>query len=160
MPEPQTLVPIDHDLAAALATLVETARTVDLGPQSKFTPDAIARIVAALRIGHTISDACTFAGVAPTTYEGWLKKGRAGQAPYAQLVELVERLNVATYSPAVECFKRGAETDPRIAKDFLAVRAPKQWGPQKEQVNTAVTIVFGAGFGGETPELEGGPEAA
>ena len=44
--------------------------------QSKFTPDVRATIVAEIRNGTTLPDACQRAGVRVKTAEGWLARGR------------------------------------------------------------------------------------
>ena len=44
---------------------------------SRFTPDARATVLAALRHNATLGEAAWDAGVAEDTLKGWLKRGRA-----------------------------------------------------------------------------------
>lgn len=157
MSEPKTRLPsspLDHDLALKIAALVKEAADPPLaatGEPGKFTPDVLTRLVAAIRLGHTVNDACTFAGLGTKTYRTWLRRGESGEMPYAVLVEVIERLNIQAITPAVACFKKGAEEDPKVAERFLARRAPKEWGTQQEQSGGGVTVMFGL-------ELKGAPE--
>ena len=156
LPAPNTSVaPIEHDLAVQIAGLVAATKEAPLDGvtgQTKFTPEVITRICAALRTGHTVVDACLYAGVSIGTYENWMRQGRKGEQPFKCFVEVMERLNVAAYTHAVECFSKGAKDDPKVAERFLARRAKKQWGTGEDDGNTNnITVQIG------TFALEGGP---
>ena len=144
--------PIDHSLALAIAGLIQAAAAMPERATGKFTPDVIQRIVAALRLGHTVNDACVFAGISPTTYQNWQRKGQNGEAPFDLFCEVLERLNVASYTDAVACFSKGATEDPKVAERFLARRAKDQWGTKEDSAGSGgITVLFGL-------ELRGGAE--
>ena len=149
-----TLAPIaDADLAAELSHLVaasKDARHPD-GGKTKFNADVLTRLCAAFHVGHTIPDACVYAGVSTSTYDEWLRKGRAGEHPYDKLVTVIQRLNLSVYEPAVKRFKEDAEKDWKAAQQFLKTRAPEQWGGRGEESNANLTVQIG------TFVLEGGP---
>ena len=138
---------LDHALAVKISELVLAAQDPPLtaaGEPGKFTPDVLQRIIAALRMGHTVNDACVFAGLAVKTYQGWLRRGQNGEEPYRLLTEVIDRLNVQSYSEAVECFKKGAKDDPKVAERFLARRAKQEWGTKDDNGSGAqVTVMFG-----------------
>ena len=122
--------PLDHDLALRVADLVRTAADPPLtaaGEPSKFTPDVLQRIIAALRLGHTVNDACVFAGVAMKTYQNWLRKGQNGEEPYNLLCTVIERLKLQKLTPAVTCFHNAAAEDWKAAERLLARTNAKEW---------------------------------
>lgn len=149
-----TLAPIaDTDLATELTKLVDAAKDAKdpLSGKTKFNRDVLTRLCAAFHVGHTIADACVYAGVSPNTYDEWLRKGRAGEHPYDKLVAVIQRLNLQVYEPAVKRFKADAEKDWKAAQQFLKTRAPEQWGGRGEESNANLTVQIG------TFKLEGGP---
>ena len=151
---PQTAIAtIDSDLVQQIAALVKVAPKAPkaVTGTTKFTAEVLTRIFAALRTGHTVSDACLYAGVATSTYDDWLTRGRKHEEPYAQFCAVLDRLNVAAYSHAVECFSSHAGKDPKIAERFLARRAKKEWGVQGETDSSRISIQIG------TFLLEGSP---
>ena len=151
MPKPVALhtlasAPLDHDLALKMADLVKAAGDPPLtaaGEPGKFTPDVLQRIVAALRLGHTINDACVFAGVRVKTYQNWLRKGQNGEGPYDLLCDVIERLKLQKLTPAVECFHNAATEDWKAAERLLARAHPKEWGTKSENEGSGVTVMFG-----------------
>ena len=154
MPAPATLAPIDNDLVVSITALVQSTAKAPKSATgtTKFTADVLTRVFAALRTGHTVTDACLYAGINIATYEDWVSKGRKGEQPFARFCEVIERLNVAAYSHAVVCFSEAAKTDPKVAERFLARRAKKEWGTHEDSnVGGPVTVQIG------TFLLEGSP---
>ena len=138
--------PLDHDLALKIAELVQATKDPPLiatGEPSKFTPDVLQRIVAALRLGHTVKDACVFAGVAVPTYQSWLRKGQNGEQPYSLLCDVIGRLKVQKLTPAVTCFHGAASVDWKAAEHLLARANPEEWGTKSETEGANVTVMFG-----------------
>src|SRR4051812_18908360 len=63
---------------------------------SRFTADARAAILDALRAGESVESACDAAGVARSTFQGWMRRGarpseRSGGGDYARFRAQVER---------------------------------------------------------------------
>ena len=140
------IAPLNDHLALQLAALTKAVADPILdatGRPSKFTPDTITRIAAALRLGHTVTDACTYAGVRPDLYRSWLRRGQNGEAPYDLFVEVIERLNIDAYSPAVACLTNASTHNWKAAERLLSRRAPSQWGTGQEQSGGGITVMFG-----------------
>ena len=147
MPEVALTKPtLDHDLAVKISELVLAAQDPPLtaaGEPGKFTPDVLQRIVAALRMGHTVRDACVFAGLAVKTYQTWLRKGQNGEEPYTLLCDVIERLQVQSITPAVECFHSAAKDDWKAAERLLARKRPEEWGSKDDSGGQQITVMFG-----------------
>jgi len=64
-------------------------------PPTNLTPDVHEALVTSLRLGMPVNHACRYAGVATTTYYGWLRRGEAELAStpsiYAQLLRGTRR---------------------------------------------------------------------
>lgn len=52
--------------------------------QTRLTPEVELAIVEALRASHFPSDAAKAGGVDPKTYRNWIRRGAAGEAPFAE----------------------------------------------------------------------------
>jgi hypothetical protein len=61
------------------------------GRKPKLTRAVQQRVVQALRVGATDKVAAQYAGIAERTFYSWLAKGLAGQAPYVQFVQAIEK---------------------------------------------------------------------
>jgi hypothetical protein len=58
------------------------------------------RIINAIRLGLTVEDACTFAGVSRTTYYNWVELGENDPKYAAFLDDLCGQILVGTFFPA------------------------------------------------------------
>jgi hypothetical protein len=88
------------------------------------------------------------AGVSAKRLKEWLDRAEAGEQPYTDFAEALERADLECEAALVEKWRGAAPEDWRAGKEFLARRFPERWGAQTDDV----MIGFG-GVGGLTINL-------
>lgn len=99
------------------------------GRKTKLTDPIQKQIVKLLKTGVTIADACSNVGIAQSTYFDWLKRGEAGEAPFAEFSKAVSRAHndakvaaIETLRTAMSPYKQKSTstktyTETRVVKD-------------------------------------------
>lgn len=93
---------------------------------TKFTPEARALVLGAMRAGLSLTDACTQADLSENTVKGWLKRGRSGSdSDYAAFAAAVDeaRESAATAAMDVDEFMEHLNSAVRAG----SVQAMKLW---------------------------------
>src|SRR4051794_23946527 len=104
---------------------------------TKLTPERQDRITRAIREGAYAEVATRAAGVAPSTYYDWLRRGREGEEPYSVFLEAVEQADAEAEVAAVGVINAAAASgDWRAAKALLERRFNRRWGAR-------ATVSFG-----------------
>jgi hypothetical protein len=98
------------------------------GWRSMLTPEVAERIVRLLRAGNYDEVAARGAGIAPRTLQEWLQRGRAGEEPYAELWDAVERARAEGEALHVARIAKAAEDDWHASAWFLERSYPERWG--------------------------------
>ena len=62
-----------------------------MGRRSKLTPDVQKAVCDALGVGATVEIACGYAGIAETTYYGWIEKGASRAGAYREFREATQK---------------------------------------------------------------------
>jgi hypothetical protein len=98
---------------------------------TKLTPTRHERIVQILRVGNHRDAACHAAGIAPSTFYAWLKRGEHDDdGIYRQFLEAVTRAEAEAEVYAVAVIRRAMPDDWRAAIAFLERRYPSRWHRQ------------------------------
>jgi transposase len=114
-----------------------TGKVVSAGGRKDKRTDkfVVEKLLAALRQGHTLTDAATFAGVAYVTVNTWLNQG--AQAEEGTLAkEFFDKVELARAESVGDCIKSIKKAAKRgawqAAAWFLEKRAPETYGKKSE----------------------------
>ena len=104
-----------------------------IGRPSKCTPDVIAKVCDALRLGVSWEAAGAHAGVDRATLTNWRKRGEAGEEPFATfLVESTRARDNAEVRMAAIVMKHAQEGNVLAAQWWLERRRPESWGRREK----------------------------
>lgn len=85
-------------------------------------------IVDVIRLGGTRSHAAAAAGVSPTALFTWLRRGRAGEEPYAQFAQHMKKADGEARTVATKAIRTALEGGTwQAAAWWLERRYPKEW---------------------------------
>lgn len=87
-------------------------------------------IVASLRRGNLVIDACALAGITTVTFYRWLARGRNGEAPYDKFERDCAEAESKAVDDAIETVKEAVTVnkDWRAASWYLSKRRPEVFG--------------------------------
>jgi hypothetical protein len=105
-------------------------------PGKLLTEETIGQLVAMLRMGNYVHVACRAAGISLDTYEAWLRQGRTGEQPYAELVDRVERARAEGQARHVTLISQAAASDWHAASWLLERQHPQLWGAVSVRLRT------------------------
>ena len=105
-------------------------------------PKVRERIVESIRAGAYAEQAARAAGIAPSTYCDWLRRGEAGEPTFSEFSEALRAGEAEAEIAAVATIREAAQAgDWRAAAHYLERRHPERWGrrgqPQVEPVEEA-----------------------
>lgn len=103
------------------------------GPPSVFGPPVTKRILAALAEGNYRSAAAKHGGISYETLRQWIRRGEAGEEPFAKFVADVLE---AEANAEVEAVGEMRRAEP---KEWLARRYPNRWA-KKENLRASITL--------------------
>ena len=101
-----------------------TAPAFRIGRPSKYHPETVAAIVAALTLGNTRTDSALIAGINRDTFHEWMKV-------YPAFSVEVERAEARARQRAVAQLAKAGSRDWRAALAFLERRDRDNWGRQE-----------------------------
>ena len=101
------------------------------GRPTKWTQEMQDQIVKVIKVGNYIETAAVFAGISKDTLYDWLKRGRAGEDPYAGFSDAVEGALAASEVSDVNRLFTLAQSDARVIEWRLERRFPQNWGRQQ-----------------------------
>ncbi len=96
--------------------------------RTKLTPDTKEDIVKALKAGNSRRDSALYAGIAESTFYGWMERGRAGEPLYMEFLEAVEKAEAQSVVRNVAIIQRAAEETWQAAAWWLERKRPDDWG--------------------------------
>lgn len=99
-----------------------------MGQPTKLTPALQEQLVNVLRTGVFIDAACHYVGIAPSTYYGWMDRGRKGDEPYVEFLEAVEKARASATVRAITLVQKAAEDSWQAAAWYLERSHPDQYG--------------------------------
>jgi len=101
-----------------------------VGRPTTLTDKVRAKVLEALRNGHSHPVAASIAGVPYNTLRGWISDGsREGSARlYSEFAAEVELACEAGLVDCERCLIQGGQQDPRIALAILQRRMRREWG--------------------------------
>jgi len=93
--------------------------------------------------GNYVETAAELAGVAKSTVYNWMKRGEAGEAPYAAFMHAVKRASARAEAKAVANVRRAGLDDRFWAAEmtYLERRHPEKWGRRQESNDGPKVIV-------------------
>lgn len=96
---------------------------------TELTDELALEIAKHLIRGSSIADACALAGIAESTYHAWVKRGEAGESPFAEFSELTRAARAEARTRLVRVVRRAAtEGDWKAAAWFLERSDRSNWG--------------------------------
>jgi transposase len=109
-----------------------------MGRNDTLTPERQENIIALLRDGVLIKDACEIAGVPLSTFYDWLKKGDepAAEPKFSEFSESITRARAQAKAVAVQNITGQGATDWRASAWFLERSFPKDYGKQQKIEHT------------------------
>lgn len=104
-----------------------------MGRPSKLDDLVAKRIVDAVAEGLPRDTAAKLARIHPSTLFDWLRRGRAGEAGYAEFSDRVREAESQGEKEIVTLLRNHAKTSWQACAYLLERRNPKQWAAKKEQ---------------------------
>ena len=96
---------------------------------TKLTPKVREHIVESIRAGAYAEQAAHAAGIAPSTYYDWLRRGEAGERPFSEFSDALRAGEAEAEVAAVTVIRDAAQAgDWRAAAHYLDRRHPERWG--------------------------------
>jgi transposase-like protein len=96
---------------------------------TKLTPEVREQIAESIRAGAYAEQAARAAGISPSTFYDWLRRGEAGEAPFSEFSETVRAREAEAEVAAVTMIRQAAEAgDWRAAAHYLDRKHPERWG--------------------------------
>ena len=99
-----------------------------MGRPTDCTPDVRERIITALRSGLSMMAAATAGGIAANTLHEWVRRGKAGEEPFATFAHEVQMAKQAGLMPLEASVLKGGLKNPKVALAILRARNPREWG--------------------------------
>jgi len=113
-------------------------------------------IVKCLKDGNTRNDSALYAGIGVSTFYLWLDRGRAGESPYVEFLEAVEKAEAEAMIANVAIIQRAANDTWQAAAWWLERKRPDDWGRrQRMDIGTSqeqpmkITVQIGGTPAGE-----------
>jgi transposase-like protein len=95
---------------------------------TKLTSERLERIVEAIRQGAYVEVAARSAGIAPSTFYEWRRRGETGELPFSEFSEAVDVAEAQAELAALGCIRSAWEKgDWRASFKFLERRFPARW---------------------------------
>ena len=112
------------------------------GRPTKATPAVVARIVEAIEIGMTLQHVCQLVNIDYSTFAGWMKRGREGDAKYLDIFKKVKRAESKCVLNALEVIRSAAveEKNWTAAAWILERKYPELYGKNRMQSDTVQSI--------------------
>lgn len=102
-----------------------------VGRPSKFTRETKKKLLDAIRMGNYREPSCSYAGISVSTFYAWLDKGKKQKnGEFVEFLEAVTRAEAEAELRMIAQWQAQIPRDWRAARDFLARRFPKRWGPK------------------------------
>ena len=98
------------------------------GRPTDCTPDVCERIITALRSGLSMMAAATAGGIHDSTLHEWVRRGKAGEQPFADFAQQVQMAKQAGLMPLEAAVLKGGLKNPKVALAILRARNPREWG--------------------------------
>ena len=101
-----------------------------MGRPTTLTDEIAIEIAKYLIDGNSIADSAALAGIAESTYHAWIKRGEAGESPFAEFAELTRAARADARTRLVKTVVDAAteEHDVKAAQWLLERMDRKNWG--------------------------------
>lgn len=101
----------------------------------EYDGEIVKRLEIALAANNTIAISCRLAGITAAQLYQWLKKGEAGEQPYADFKRRVEVAQATAEAQNVRTITNASRRDWKAAAWLLAKRNPQDWGEKRDDQN-------------------------
>jgi hypothetical protein len=109
-----------------------TATGKKVGRPTKCTPETVAKIVEAVRVGNYAETAARLAGIDDQTYWNWVKAGEKGEEPYKSFLGAVKEAEGEAERAALARVNAGGSGPDQVswqsAAWYLERKFPKKYG--------------------------------
>lgn len=112
------------------------------GRPTDCTKERTAIIVAALKQGCYVTEACAAAGITKAPFYIWMKRGEAGEQPFADFASAVKDAKAEAVTTLLSMIRNHAAENWQAAAWILERRYYRRWG-RKSQVDAKVTQTNG-----------------
>lgn len=99
-----------------------------MGRPSKLTKETAEKIIGLIRLGNYRETAYAAAGICRHTMRVWLRRGEAGEEPYASFAKRVEEAEAGGEARHVATLFSASKDDWRAAAWILARKYSDRWG--------------------------------
>ena len=126
----RALVPELDDLGSDLDSLPPIPRK---GKPIKLTPELQAKICTLVRAGNYFSIVCRASGISMDTLTRWRKRGAAGEDPFREFLEALQKAEDDHEIAAVAAIHLAGAKDWRAHLEILSRRRPERWSRARER---------------------------
>lgn len=122
------------------------------GQPTKLNPETQRRICDAISAGNYYEAACAYGGVTYQTLLNWLSRGEAARSGiYFDFFCAVKKAEADAEVAVVAQWRKQIPENWQAARDFLARRFPRRWGP-KDQHSVTADVKHSGEVKGQTDE--------
>lgn len=108
------------------------ARPTDL------TPELQTKFIELLKRGHFPENVATKLGLDPSTYYGWMRRGRKGEEPFLQFFKSVKAARSEGIGSLHNVIREAADEDPKWAA-WMLERSDKRYRPPQTTAHVRTT---------------------
>lgn len=128
MAEPEPKQTLQDIIAKVKADASPDALLSGPGRPTKFTPEAAAQIILAIRNGATLKDAAVLGGISYKTFWVWMTEGQDDDSQFRNFVMGVEAAEAELMTSMAQVVVKAALNDPKYALEILKRRRRFEWG--------------------------------
>lgn len=96
------------------------------------TPECTAEVCKWLASGCYVETATALAGISVGTYYDWKKRGEAGEAPFSEFLDSIQRAENQAEARAVALIQKQGEEDPKALQWWLSHRHADRWADRSK----------------------------
>src|SRR5262245_5709675 len=113
-----------------------------MGRPCKLTPEVRERLCTAIRAGNYYEAAAAYASITYGSLRKWIQKGRAARrGKYFAFLQAIKKAEADAEATVVAQWRQQIPENWQAARDFLARRFPRRWGPkEKHEVEGTVSV--------------------
>ncbi len=101
---------------------------------SKFSEEVVEKLLRAVQAGNFVEVAAVYAGISASTFYEWMRRGRAGEPPFAAFVEDVEQAQATAEVGKVVQLSEAGKRDWRAAVQWLRLARRERWADRLPEI--------------------------
>jgi hypothetical protein len=100
------------------------------GRPPALNPELQERLCGEIRRARTVAESCRTAGIAESSFYGWLVRGERGEAPFVEFLEVVRRAKAERIEALEDNVVRLGRNDWRASFELMKAYAPARFAPR------------------------------